>query len=47
MHFSCRAKKETFNDTERVRYTATQAVGIDFKAAAHELVDQIQALQAR
>lgn len=45
MHFSCRAKQETFNDTNRVRYTVTQAVPVDFAKAGHELVEQIQALQ--
>ena len=43
--FSCRAKQETFNvrapsltqDTNRVRYTATQEVPIDFDKAGHEL----------
>lgn len=45
MHFNCRAKQETFNDTNRVRYTVTQAVPVDFTKAAHELVEKIQALQ--
>ncbi|KAI3623252.1 RFA1 [Malassezia furfur] len=44
--FSCRAKQETFNDTNRVRYTATQAVPIDFDKAGHELAESIHHLLA-
>lgn len=51
--FSCRAKQETFNvrasltqDTNRVRYTATQAVPIDFSQAGHELAESIHHLLA-
>lgn len=45
LHFNCRAKQETFNDTDRVRYTVTSAVPVDFTRAGHELVERIQALQ--
>ncbi|WFD05638.1 Replication factor A protein 1 [Malassezia vespertilionis] len=44
MLFSCRAKQETFNDTNRVRYTVTQAHPVDFTKAGHELCEGIQAL---
>ena len=53
MVFSCRAKQETFNvrfsirltqDTNRVRYTATQAIPVDFAKAGHALAESIQRL---
>lgn len=31
-------------DTNRVRYTATQAVPVDFAKAGHELAESIQGL---
>lgn len=47
MDFHCRAKQETFNDTNRVRYTVTQIQPLNFAKAGHELVDKIHALQLR
>ncbi|WFD44641.1 Replication factor A protein 1 [Malassezia psittaci] len=44
MVFSCRAKQETFNDTNRVRYTATQAIPVDFAKAGHALAESIERL---
>ena len=47
MDFHCRAKQETFNDTNLVRYTVTQIQPLNFAKAGHELVDKIHALQLR
>lgn len=35
----------TLQDTNRVRYTVTKAVPVDFAQASNELVDQIHSLQ--
>ncbi|TVY35706.1 Replication factor A protein [Lachnellula subtilissima] len=41
-YFKCRAKMDTYQDQQRVRYQVMSAIPIDFKAEAHKLAELIK-----